>query len=78
MTDITPPSAASPVAFTHVVTTETEYYLGGPQQGRPPEGNLPAGTKVAKSDDANGDYVFVEAQNGVKAWVHANALDSLK
>jgi hypothetical protein len=33
-------------SFSHVITTEVEYYTTGPQQGRPPDGKFRAGTKV--------------------------------
>ncbi len=77
MTDITPPSSANPAAFTHVVQEDAAYYLSGPQQGRPSEGKLSAGTKVSLSDDKMGQYVFVESETGVKAWVHEDALKAL-
>ena len=35
-----------PTEFTHEVIAEQPYYYIGPQQGSPPEGTLPAGTKV--------------------------------
>ena len=77
MTDITPPSEAAPTTFTHTVTQETEYYLSGPQQGRPSEGKLPAGTKVAASADKMGQYIFVESESGIKAWIHESALKTI-
>lgn len=36
--------------FSHVIAAETEYYTTGPQQGRPPDGTFPAGTKVSVVD----------------------------
>ena len=77
MTDITPPAKAAPQSFTHVVQKEAAYYLSGPQQGRPSEGKLPAGTKVSLGDDKMGQYVYVESENGIKAWVHEDALKAL-
>lgn len=78
MTEITPPSESPKVSYTHLVSTETAYYLSGPQQGRPSEGNLSAGIKVAMSTDTMGSYVFVESENGIKAWVHADALKPIE
>ena len=77
MTNITPPSSAAPAAFTHVIKQEAPYYLSGPQQGRPSEGKLPAGIKVSLSDDKMGQYVFVESETGIKAWVHEDALKAI-
>ena len=59
--------------FTHVITAETEYYETGPQQGRPPEGNFPAGTKVNVVEEA-GSYVLVKSDSGVEAYVTADAV----
>jgi NitT/TauT family transport system substrate-binding protein len=60
--------------WTHTLRAEALYYLGTPQQGRPPEGSFPAGTrvKVLKSD---GSHAHVQAEDGTTAWV---ASDSLK
>ena len=60
--------------ITHVITTESEYYTTGPQQGRPPDGTFQAGTKVSVVENA-GSYSIVESENGVRAYV---ATDSLK
>ncbi len=63
-------------AFTHVVTSETPYYLDGPQQGRPPDGTLATGTKVKLLEEA-GSYVRVETETGVTAFVAADAIQSI-
>lgn len=65
-------SAAVP-DFTHVITAESEYYVTGPQQGRPPEGSFPAGTKVNVVEEA-GSYVLVKSESGVEAYVAADAV----
>jgi hypothetical protein len=38
--------------FSHVIVADTEYYTTGPQQGRPPDGKFPAGTKVSIVEDS--------------------------
>ena len=59
--------------FTHVITTETEYYTTGPQQGRPPDGKFPAGTKVSIIEDAV-SYVWVQSGGEIEAYVAADAV----
>ena len=54
--------------FSHVITAETEYYVTGPQQGRPPEGSFPAGTKVNIVEEA-GSYLLVKSESGIEAYV---------
>ncbi len=63
--------------WTHTVKMATEYYTGGPQQSRPPDGQLPPGTKVKIVEDA-GSYVLVDAENGVNAFVSASALEEVR
>ncbi len=58
---------------THSVTVETAYYVTGPQQARPPDGRLAAGTLVRVVEDA-GSYLRVETQDGVTAYVARDAL----
>lgn len=57
----------------HVIATETEYYTTGPQQGRPPDGKLPAGTKVSVVEES-GSYVLVKSESGIEAYVAADAI----
>lgn len=78
MTEITPPANSEKISYTHVIGSETAYYLSGPQQGRPSEGKLAAGTKVALSEDTMGGYVFVEAENGIKAWVPQDSVKPIE
>ncbi|HVK04366.1 MAG TPA: hypothetical protein VM490_12880 [Armatimonadaceae bacterium] len=61
---------------THVLATDADYYLTGPQQAAPPDGRFPAGTHVRIVED-EGSYVRVEAQNGVVAYVAADAVSPL-
>ena len=60
-------------AFSHTISVETEYYLGGPQQAQPPDGTFTAGTKVRLVEDA-GSYCLVESEDGVRAYVAADAV----
>lgn len=64
-------SSESP--FSHLIATETEYYTTGPQQGRPPDGKFPAGTKVSIVEEV-GSYVLVKSEGGVEAYVAADAI----
>jgi hypothetical protein len=63
--------------FTHVVAVDTEYYLTGPQQARPPDGTLPAGTKVTLLEEA-GSYCRVRSEGGIEAYVSTNSLQPLE
>jgi hypothetical protein len=67
-------AAGSPAdSFSHVITTEVEYYTTGPQQGRPPDGKFPAGTKVTIVREA-GSYILVRSEDGVEAYVASDAI----
>jgi hypothetical protein len=63
--------------FTHLVASDTAYYLSGPQQARPPEGTLPAGTKVTLLEEA-GSYCRVRSQEGIEAYVSTNSLQPVE
>jgi serpin B len=63
--------------FTHVIAADSEYYTSGPQQGRPPDGKFPAGTKVRIVELA-GSYVLVRSDSGVEAYVAADAVKQPK
>ena len=63
--------------FTHVVATDTEYYLSGPRQARPPEGTLPAGTKVTLLEEA-GSYCRIRSEGGIEAYVSTDSLQALQ
>ncbi|MEM1294062.1 MAG: hypothetical protein AAGH89_01780 [Verrucomicrobiota bacterium] len=73
--DAAPPAPASATpTFSHVVKFPTEYYLGGPQQARPPDGTFEAGTEVNLLEDS-GSYLLVESKGGVQAFVSTSALE---
>jgi phosphatidylserine/phosphatidylglycerophosphate/cardiolipin synthase-like enzyme len=57
----------------HELASEQPYYKSGPAQGRPPEGQWPAGTKVTLRE-TGGSYSRVTSENGVTAFVLASAL----
>ena len=63
--------------FTHVLTVETEYYLGGPQQARPPDGQFTAGVKVKLIEQA-GSYSQVESESGITAYIAADAIQRIE
>jgi PBP1b-binding outer membrane lipoprotein LpoB len=70
-------SADSPAQpFSHVIATEVEYYKIGPQQGRPPDGKFPAGTKVNIIRQA-GSYTQVRSEGGIEATVASDAIKEL-
>jgi hypothetical protein len=59
--------------YSHLIHADTDYYTTGPQQGRPPDGQLPAGTKVNVVREA-GSYTLVRTEAGVEAYVASDAL----
>ena len=61
--------------FTYVIDHPTTYYTGGPQQGRPPDGTLPNGTRVRVIRD-EGSYTLVETVDGMEAHVATDCLKS--
>ena len=73
-----PPLLATPAAptHTHVIAFDTAYYLDGPQQVRPADGTLPAGTKVALVQEA-GSYALVQVADGQQMYVAADSLQPL-
>ncbi len=60
-------------AITYVVLRETEYYRDGPQQGRPADGKLPAGTKVRLIERA-GSYVRIQTGPDQVVFISAASL----
>ena len=66
-------AAQSTSEFTHTITTETEYYTTGPQQGRPADGKLAADTAVNIVRQA-GSYTLVETADGLQAYVASEAV----
>jgi hypothetical protein len=66
-------SAASGEVFPYVIVAEVEYYNSGPQQGRPPDGKLPAGTNVNVLRRTGG-YSLVRSPDGVEAYIASDAI----
>lgn len=63
-----PATAPALQRSTHELTKDEVYYLGGPMQGRPPEGTLEAGTRVVVLERMGG-YSRVRTEGGVTAWI---------
>jgi len=68
--------SSKPQPYTHVITAETNYYLSGPQQGRPPEGKFKTGTKIMIVSDS-GSYVLVKSEEGIEAHVSKGSLKKI-
>ena len=62
---------------THATTFDTPFYLDGPQQARPPDGTLTAGTRVTLVNMA-GSYAQVVLPDGRRAYVAADSLRPLR
>lgn len=62
--------------WTHTLTRDEPYYLTGPQQGRPPDGRLKAGTKVSLLETA-GSYARITAEDETTVWVATDALKAM-
>jgi hypothetical protein len=65
--------------FTHEIAGPfgTVYYLGGPQQARPPEGRFKPGIRVRLVRNA-GSYCVVQSETGITAHVATGALKPIK
>ncbi len=72
--DAGPEAPAPETDFTHVVNTPSAYYVGGPQQARPPDGTFAPGTEVKIILQDAGSYVLVESSTGIEAYVSTSAL----
>ena len=62
---------------THSVVNETPFYLDGPQQARPADGVLAAGTEVTLVE-ASGSYALVTLPDGRRAYVATDSLVELR
>ena len=65
-------------SFTHEITGPfgTVYYLGGPQQARPPEGKFKPGIRVRLIRNS-GSYSMVQSETGITAHVSSGALKTI-
>ena len=68
-------NAKAPARFTHTIAGlgGVYYYLGGPQQARPPEGQFKPDTRVTLVRK-NGSYSVVKSETGITAHVATAAL----
>ena len=68
-------NAASAVQseYPHQIGSLAVYYTGGPQQGRPPDGEFEPGTRVKVLHHA-GSYSMVRSADGIEAYVSAAAI----
>ncbi len=71
----TPATESEPAVSGHALSADTEYYIDGPQQSRPPDGTLKAGTKVMVIEDA-GSYCRVRSEDGIVAFIATDAIPS--
>ena len=71
-----PPQPPPAPTFTHTITIDTEYYADGPQQARPPDGTMKAGTKVNVIEDA-GSYCRVKSEDGIEVYVVADSVKAV-
>jgi len=62
---------------TKTLNETVDYYVGGPQQASPPDGQFPAGTEVQIVERA-GSYTLVETADGVRAYVPSSAVGILE
>jgi hypothetical protein len=60
--------------YTHIVVRNTPYYLTGPEQGSPPDGELQRGTKVRYLEVTVGSYLWVHTENGIQCYVDGKDL----
>lgn len=68
---------STPDHFSHELTRDEPYYLNGPQQARPPDGEFKAGTKVLLENEA-GSYCYVTSEDGIRAAVASGSLKPLQ
>jgi hypothetical protein len=62
---------------THRVVNETPFYLDGPQQARPADGVLAAGTEVTLVE-TSGSYALVTLPDDRRAYVASDSLVELR
>ena len=70
-----PPQPPPAPTFTHTITIDTEYYTDGPQQARPPDGTMKAGTKVTLVEEA-GSYCRVKSEDEIEGYVAVESLEA--
>jgi hypothetical protein len=70
-------AGCSGLTTTHTITADTEYYRDGPQQARPADGVLAAGTRVRLVSES-GSYSLVETSDRMQVYVASDSLQPLK
>jgi len=68
-------SVTSSSSYPAEISETSVYYIGGPQQGRPPEGEFIKGTRVQVLENA-GSYSIVRSADGIEAYVSTGAINS--
>lgn len=63
--------------YTHTVAVDTQYYRDGPQQARPADGTLAAGTMVRLVSES-GSYSLVETPDRLHVYVASGSIQPLK
>ena len=66
-------AAAAQAEYPVEIGSFTAYYTGGPQQGRPPDGQLEPGTPVKVLVNA-GSYSLIRTADGIEAYVSTAAI----
>jgi len=66
-------NAAAQAEYPAEIGSFTAYYTGGPQQGRPPDGQLEPGTRVKVLENA-GSYALIRTADGIEAYVSTAAI----
>ena len=67
----------APNQFTHELTRPQPFYFDGAQQGRPPDGELPAGAKVVLLFHDGGSYCRVADGRGLYVEIEYDSLKAL-
>ena len=67
-------SVSSSSSYPAEIIETSVYYTGGPQQGRPPEGEFIKGTRVQVLENA-GSYSIVRFAAGIEAYVSTGAIN---
>ena len=67
-----------PNQFTHELTDSLPYYFSGVQQGRTPDGEFPAGTKVVLLVYDGGNYCRVADGQGLYVEIEYSRLRTLQ
>ena len=68
----------APNQFTHELPHAQPYYFTGAQQGRPPDGELPAGAKVVLLAYDGGSYCRVADERGLYVELEYQSLKRLE